>query len=83
MTIYQWVWALCSQQLSSLVNIFWFNWIYLSDTPQIVAYASKEAAESSPYDYLSVHRRDLLAWASFILGKEIGIPISNQASFEP
>ena len=27
-----------------------------------VTYASKEAAESLFYDYLSVYRRDLLAW---------------------
>ena len=48
--------------MRALVNILGFYWIYLSDTPQTVTYASKEAAESPFYDYLSVYRRDLLAW---------------------
>ena len=48
--------------MRALVNILGFYWIYLSDTPQTVTYASKEAAKSPFYDYLSVYRRDLLAW---------------------
>ena len=41
--------------MRALVNILGFYWINLSDTPQTVTYASKEAAESPFYDYLSVY----------------------------